>query len=704
MSEIIVRLLMENKTDQKLLSQFLMDLGYIVKTSDTITSTEEWLMSSLVILDEVTARRIGRDVLKFKQTSAYSFVPTVVLISKQSNSLRWLNLGFDETIPLSSHKDELTARLAMLLRLREQSQIQYRLIFENINIGIYRLSHDNHIVFANKGFAKILGYQSAEEIINKTFKELGITPSPRSKNFSNKLESAEDIVPYESTWTRRDGYEIQVVENAIVFKGDAENNYYYASTIQDVSARVRFEQRVKYMAHHDPLTNLFNRSKLEQSLDLTLQKAARRQDHVAVIIIDLDRFKTVNDTFGHFIGDLVLCEIANRLKNATRKTDAVARVGGDEFVIVLADLDDSKDVIMTILNKIRIFLAEPFLIEKHSINMKASLGISIYPFNGQDVTTLLKHADIAMYTAKKNGGNNFKFCTKALTKRAQKKVLLEEQLHNALSNHEFYVHYQPKVDFQSGKITGVEALLRWNNPTLGSILPHDFIPLAEETGLIVPLTEMVFSEVCQQINRWKKEGQAPIDVAINLSGRSFIDLHFMDSIAAVLKKHAIDPHTITLEITESILIQEIESNANIIKKFTAIGVKISIDDFGTGYSSLNYLKYFAINSLKIDQSFVRDIVTDPNDALIVCAMITIAHSLKLKIIAEGVETKAQYDFLKQHDCDEMQGFYFCKPCSSDDLIKFIEQQRTYHAFPESGSGSGVSGNMGSGVSGTYGDS
>jgi len=288
--------------------------------------------------------------------------------------------------------------------------------------------------------------------------------------------------------------------------------------------------------------------------------------------------------------------------------------------------------------------------------------------------TLLKNVQTAMYAAKKDGGDRVEFCTPALSKHAQDKTILEEQLRNALSNNEFYIHYQPKVSIKSGLITGVEALLRWNNLKLGEISPGCFIPLAEEVGLITPLTKIMFSLVCHDINCWKKENRPPLDVAINLSGRSFIDLKFMEVIAAILKKHNIAPHTVTMEITESVLVQEIESNATILKMFTNMGFKLSIDDFGTGYSSLNYLKYFTVDSLKIDQSFVRDIATDPNDALIVVAIIAMAHSLKFKVIAEGVETKEQWDFLAKHNCDEIQGFYFCKPLLPDDLVKFIDAQ------------------------------
>lgn len=434
------------------------------------------------------------------------------------------------------------------------------------------------------------------------------------------------------------------------------------------------EKSLVYLAYHDALTDLYNREKIDEVLKLELIKAEQEYTPLALIYLDLDRFKSINDAFGNRVGDKVLREVADRLKKAIPFTELIARVGADEFIIMLTHPKLNKKLI-PIIKKIRQVLAEPFFINGHTLQVIASWGISIYPECGVDSVSLFKNAHTAMLTAKKGGGNRFEFCTPALIQHALDKTSMIKYLRNALSNQEFYIHFQPKIAMKSCEITGVEALLRWNNPKLGEISPSVFIPLAEEIGLITPLTEMMFNMVCEHINQWKKEDRKPIDVAINLSGQSFIDLKFMYLIAAILKKQNIDPHTITVEITESILIQEIESNATILNQFTNLGLKISIDDFGTGYSSLNYLKYFTVDSLKIDKSFVRDITTDPNDALIVDAIISMAHSLKFKVIAEGVETKEQWNFLKDHDCDEIQGFYFCKPLPSEEIINFITLQK-----------------------------
>lgn len=681
MKDIVVCLFMSSKLDERLLQDVLKTLGCIIKTPTTLTN-ELWSISSIIILDEASANHLSKDILKIQSNDGYLFAPTVVLMSKSTNKLPYNQLGIDAIIQIPMMKNDLTLRLMMLLHLREQSDIKYRLIFENINVGIYRLSSENRITLANNGFAIILGYKSASDVLYKSLSELGIVALPRHKKNVEHVESIEQLSNYESIWKRADGSSINVLENDITFTSSTGVQHYYASTITDITTRKlaestlkTTERRVSYMAYHDSLTDLCNRAKFDLVLNLAMLKAEKNQQHVALIYIDIDRFKSINDAYGHHVGDKVLREIADRLKKSSRMTDLIARVGGDEFVIILMNIPDIHDVIIPVINKIKTLISEPFSINKQKLTIKTSIGISVYPTDGVDASTLFKNADAAMYAAKKSGGDRFNFCTPLLSKRAKDKTLMEEQLRYALANNELHMHYQPKIDIKSGKVTGVEALLRWESPILGEVLPCDFIPLAEETGLITSITERVFTLVCQHITCWKNKKKPLIDIAVNLSGRSFIDSNFMTLITDILKKHTVDPHTITLEITESVLMQEIESNATILKQFTHLGLKISIDDFGTGYSSLNYLKYFTINSLKIDKSFVQDITTNPNDALIVDAIISMAHSLKFKVIAEGVETKEQYEFLKNHHCDEIQGFYFCKPLPPEDLIKFIEGKK-----------------------------
>lgn len=696
MRNVMIYLFLAHKSDRKLLKDFLNDLGYNVKISNSIT-LEKWLQSDIVILDEINAQRVNQEITKTKQNLSVLFLPAIILISHQPNNVPLYNLraidlstigginpkplGFDAVLRYPIEKEDIASKLSTLAHFKKQYEIEYRLIFENIDIGIYRLSSDKQIVLANNAFAKLLGYELVDNIMYKTLSELGVNESNHHDVALKEIQTTGQASTHESIWKRHDGRDIFVLEGYIAFTSDEGQHYYYATTIQDITLRklaeaslIDSEKRITYMAHHDSLTDLYNREKLNLVLNVALLKAKKNRSQVACIYINLDWFKSINSACGHLIGDKVLREVANRIKNATRITDVIARVGADEFVVVLTQLPFFNETLSEIINNTRSLLASPFIIESHTLHVKTSIGISIYPGDGTDAVTLFKNAYTAMHSAKKSGGDKFEYCSPGLSKRAQDKTILEEQLRGALSNNEFYIHFQPKVELKSNIITGLEALLRWKNPLLGEIPPNYFIPLAEEIGLITPITEIMFTQVCQHINHWKEANRPPMNVAINLSGKSFIDLKFMDLIATILKHHKIDPNIITIEITESVLMQEIESSANILKEFTNMGLKISIDDFGTGYSSLNYLKYFSIDSLKIDQSFVRDLTSDSSDSLIVDAIISMAHSLKFKVIAEGVETKEQWEFLKNHGCDEVQGFYFSKPMPPDDLIRFIDHR------------------------------
>ena len=680
MKNEMIYLFLAHETEKILLTHFLEELCYTVQPSQS-TTREKWLQSDILIVDEIHAQHIGQEILKEKQKLSSLFMPTIILLSDHQDESTCFKLGFDAILRLPIQKEELASKLSLLTRFKQQYVIEYRLIFENIDIGIYRLSSDNKIILANQAFANLLGYRLVDSIMHKKISELGVIVSEHHASALKEIQSTGHAPRYESIWTRVDGSEIHVVESYIAFTSTEGHHYYYATTIQDITTRKLAERslidsknRITYMAHHDALTDLCNREKLNLILDQALLNAQKNQEQVACIYMDLDWFKSINASCGQVIGDKVLRETAFRIKKASGITDKIARVGADEFVIVFVQGNSFKDSLVALIKKIRAIIAIPFIIDNHTLHIKTSIGISIYPADGVDASTLFKNAYTAMFSAKKSGGDRYEFCSPALSKSAQDKSRLEEQLRQALSNDEFYIQFQPKLCLKTNKITGVEALLRWNNPMLGELAPSYFIPLAEEIGLITPLTEIMFTQVCRHINHWKHNNKTLLNVAINLSGKSFIDLKFMDVIASILKQQRIDPSMITIEITESVLMQEIESNASILKEFTDMGLKISIDDFGTGYSSLNYLKYFTVDSLKIDQSFVRDLTTSSSDSLIIKAIIAMAHSLKFKVIAEGVETEEQLDFLKKNGCDEIQGYLFCKPMLLEDLLKFVEHR------------------------------
>ena len=440
--------------------------------------------------------------------------------------------------------------------------------------------------------------------------------------------------------------------------------------IRDVTERKRAEERLSYLATHDALTNLPNRTLFIDRLEQAVSRAPWRKRLVAVLFLDLDHFKRINDTLGHNLGDLFLKAVAERLKGCVREGDTVARMGGDEFTVVLADIAETRDV-PKIAQKVLDAFSKPFRVDGHELFTTTSVGISLYPNDGDNAEVLLKNADAAMYRAKEEGRNNYQHFSPAMNVRALEHLALENNLRYALEREELLLHYQPQVDLKTGRVIGMEALLRWQHPDLGLVSPAQFISLAEETGLIVPIGEWVLRTACAQNKAWQEAGLSPVRVSVNLSGRQFFQKNLFEMISRVIRETGLDPNSLELELTESFLMKKAESNIATLRELSAMMVRLSIDDFGTGYSSLSYLKHFPIHSLKIDQSFVRDITTDPDDAVIVTAIVTLAHSLCLKVIAEGVETKEQLEFLRSLQCDVMQGYLFSRPLPAEEATKLL---------------------------------
>ena len=436
--------------------------------------------------------------------------------------------------------------------------------------------------------------------------------------------------------------------------------------------RLRAEERVEHQAHYDLLTDLPNRVMFNDRLILALAHANRHRKMLAILFVDLDRFKTIVDTLGHAIGDHVLRGVAERLSGSLEEGDTLARLGGDEFVILLPQIHRA-DKAVKLAQKVLEALKPAFYFSGHELHITTSIGIALYPYDGEDADTLLKNADTALYRAKEQGRNNYQLYTPAMNARAFERLALENSLRKALERKEFLLHYQPQQDLKTGEITGMEALLRWQHPDLGLVYPAEFISLAEETGLIVPLGEWVLRTAAAQNKAWQKSGLPPLVVAVNLSARQFQHHDLVESVARVLKETGLDARWLELEITESIAMQNADYTIIILRDLKEMGIQISMDDFGTGYSSLSYLKKFPIDTLKIDQSFVRDLSTDANDAAIANAIIVLAHSLKLKVVAEGVETAEQKAFLKEHDCDKTQGYLFSNPVPAALFENLIRQ-------------------------------
>ncbi|WP_286757858.1 EAL domain-containing protein, partial [Ralstonia sp. RL] len=424
--------------------------------------------------------------------------------------------------------------------------------------------------------------------------------------------------------------------------------------------RKQAEDRISFMAHHDMLTGLPNRTLLQDRASQAIAQAARQSRSVAVLFIDLDHFKHINDSLGHPVGDQVLRMAALRLQDCLRKGDSLARLGGDEFIITLPALTDGGTAAV-VAQKVLDALNAPFAIDDHELHVGCSIGISLFPADGGDVDVLMRAADAALYHAKAKGRGNYQFFTSSLNAAAQRRLILESLLRQALARGEFALHYQPQLDIASGRIVSAEALLRWQQPERGFISPAEFIPIAEETGLILPIGEWVLREACAQLGRWHAAGHADMTIAVNLSARQVLQSGFAEYVARQLQEFGLPASSLDLEITESILMHPSEDNLAPLTRLSNMGVRLSVDDFGTGYSSLSYLKRFPINALKIDQSFVRGIGQDANDMAIVSAIIAMAKSLRLKVVAEGVETAQQAAFLQESGCQSAQGYYFSRP-------------------------------------------
>ncbi|HEY5801584.1 MAG TPA: EAL domain-containing protein, partial [Burkholderiaceae bacterium] len=431
--------------------------------------------------------------------------------------------------------------------------------------------------------------------------------------------------------------------------------------------------QLMHLAHFDTLTGLPNRRLFYESLANTLTQARDNGWVIGVLFIDLDRFKNINDTLGHGIGDELLREFGNRLFHCLRNRDTIGRLGGDEFTVILV-LPKGHQGAVTVANKIRESLRKPFDLRGHEINVTASIGITFFPDDGGDADTLLKYADTAMYRAKDAGRDTYRFFTAAMNAQAMAKLDLEYALRRALDNDEFVLHYQPKIEIATGHIVGAEALLRWNRPDHGLVFPGDFIPLLEETGLIARVGSWVIASACKQIADWQRSGVGAVHVSVNVSAMQFFEGSLEADIVKAVAANGIDAGLLELELTETSLMSNVEDTIAALRNLKALGIRISIDDFGTGYSSLAYLKRFPIDTIKIDRAFIRDVTTDPDDAAIVLAIINMAHSLKLDVIAEGVETEQQLDYLRQHGCDQIQGYYFSRPVPAAMLEQIIERE------------------------------
>ena len=569
---------------------------------------------------------------------------------------------------------DISARRAAELALRE-SEEKFRQLADNIpEIFWITDSRQRKLHYLSPGFETLTGMRLAEVLRRPRswLKVVHAEDRERVRLARKGLPQAEYNVEYRIVLA--DGAVRWVHDQAFPVRDANGNVYRIAGIGADVTHRKEAEEKLVYLAHYDGLTGLPNRVLFLDRLQQTLAQAGRRATLAAVMFLDLDRFKVVNDTLGHAVGDDLLRQVAQRLSACTRLGDTVARFSGDEFVLIVNDLQGSEDA-RHIAQKVLLAIGEPFRAGGHEVFVSTSIGISMYPSDSEDEQALLKNADTAMYRAKESGRNNFQFYTREMNARAMYRLNLENSLRHALERGEFRLHYQPKACLHTGRITGVEALLRWERPEHGLVPPAEFVPLLEDTGLIVPVGEWVLSEACRQVEAWRTGGRDPVSIAINISARQFASRNLGETIKRVLDEHGADPRLIELELTESLLMVNTEEAVRTLKYLKSLGLRLSIDDFGTGYSSLSYLKRFPIDALKIDRSFIDEITTDEDDATITRAVIGMAHNLGLKVVAEGVETEAQLSFLSANGCDEAQGYYFARPQPAAELAQWLGKVR-----------------------------
>jgi diguanylate cyclase (GGDEF)-like protein/PAS domain S-box-containing protein len=447
----------------------------------------------------------------------------------------------------------------------------------------------------------------------------------------------------------------------------------YASLVQDITERLNTERTIHYMAHHDALTGLPNRRLMQDRLNQAILSARRKQRHVAVLFLDLDRFKVVNDTLGHDTGDFILKDVALRLMSCVREVDTVSREGGDEFVVILPDLERPENA-RVVADKILKELTRPAEISGHEIHITTSIGISHYPNDATDVNHLLKYADNAMYQAKDAGRNTIRFFTGDLNFLLSKRLEIEGKLRRAIENEEFFLRYQPQVELATGRISGMEALIRWNDPQKGEVFPKDFIFVAEELGIIVQLGEWVFRTACRQIKMWEQEKLPPITVSINISPRQFMSRRLVPTLLAIVRETGANPKLIELEITETMIMRNLEQSVETLEQLRSVGMHVAVDDFGVGYSSLGQLKRLPATSMKIDRSFIANVPDDASSGSITEAIIAMAKRLKLRVIAEGVETRAQLDFLRANHCEAFQGYLFSRPVTALEATAMLKAQ------------------------------
>ena len=546
-------------------------------------------------------------------------------------------------------------------QLLRESEERYRLLFERNLAGVFRSSIEGRVFDCNDAMARIFGYDSRDEFLAQNAMSHYEHPDDRQR-LMLRLREQRALSNIEVRMRKRDGTRMWVLENITLLDDDVTEG-----TIIDITDRKMAQEQMEYQVYHDLLTDLPNRLLFRDRIGVALAHAKRHRTAAAVMFLDLDQFKIVNDSPGHTVGDSLLRAIGERLVTSVRAHDTVARMGGDEFTILLSDVGGSADA-ATVAQKLLESVSHPIVVDGHELFVTTSIGIALFPDDGTDAETLLKNADRAMYHAKEQGRNNYQFASFASLQETTGRLTLERSLHHAFERREFVVHYQPMINLASGATIGAEALIRWNHPEYGQMLPDEFIPIAEECGLIHPIGEWVLRTACEQMRQWHDNGHSHLRLAVNLSPRQFQQHNLSGMIETVLRETGYPAEMLDIEITETTAMQHAEMSLGIMMRLKDMGIRLCIDDFGTGYSSLSYLRRFPIDTVKIDQNFVRDLNSNSSGGgAIVSAVISMARALKLNVIAEGVENEEQLDFLRRENCEAIQGFLCSAPLPAEEF-------------------------------------
>jgi diguanylate cyclase (GGDEF)-like protein/PAS domain S-box-containing protein len=590
---------------------------------------------------------------------------------KKSGEIFWASVSLSVAQNEEGHASGLIGYVVDISdRLAAEEKLHlHAKIFEHNSEAVLVTDADERIISANQAFSAITSYAQSEVLGER----MGILSAQGDQTLLT--EEIRDLLSTTGQWSGELGLQRK---NGDTFPAGASISSvqdthgalgHYLVVFSDITERKEAERQIYRLAYYDPLTGLPNRTLFYSLLEQVLTEAHRNRTHGALLFLDLNRFKNINDSFGHTPADVILQEVARRLSMTLRSEDIISRLGGDEFLIALPDISRLEHA-GHVAQKLLAALTEPFFVEQHEVMLSASIGISIFPQDGRDTETLIRNADVAMYRAKKLGNSAHVFYSQEMNLRSLDQLKLEGNLRRAIERSEFRLYYQPQLDLASGRINGAEALLRWHHPEHNLISPAQFIPVAEETGLIIPIGEWVIDAACRQIREWLDRGLPPVRIAVNLSARQFSP-SLPTTVLDIIARHGIPNDSLELEITESMLMNNAESVVAMMREFSKAGILMALDDFGTGYSSLSYLKRFPIDNLKIDQSFVRGIPDDQDDSAIARAIISMAKNLRMSVIAEGVETAAQLDFLRDAGCDEIQGYYFSRPIPADEFAALL---------------------------------